>query len=248
MRGASTMLSAPSREHHEDLAARSGQEGQAVIQPVTAPQHDLAPLHDLLLVERKGLPGEEGDADRQSAGRQVCHPIADLEHLERRPDQGVRHQAGERTDRDQPAEGLRSTRLVDPLQRQRALHGLVVMETDRHQDGRQIQAEDGREEPCQGGADPQQGQCRDGQHLLAHDQQHEHNAEGQKPRDLPQALEHPDLGPGEAGSLDGEVVQQRLPGRETQRHACRHQQQQALGTLPVLLRRVGHGPELYRSA
>ena len=72
-----------------------------------------------------------------------------------------------------------------------------------------------------------------GKALLADEQQDKHDGEGEEPGNLPQALKDAHLGAGEGRALDGEVVEQNLPGGKAERRRRRKDQQQDLRPSPA---------------
>ena len=108
------------------------------------------------------------------------------------------------------------------------------MIAERHQHGGAIQSNHGGEKAGDGGSDPEQRERDISEHLLAEKEQHEDHGKRQKSRNFPQTLKDPNLGPGEGGAFDREVVEQSLPGRKAQWHAARHDQQKDFRSAPAL--------------
>ncbi len=220
-------------EHGEDLAPRPGHEGQRIEKPV-APADD----HPLALLgrhreAREGDPDDDGDHEGQAAAQHVHPGHVHAGHMEGQPDEGEGGQGGKGFDGNAPAEEFGRVLLVDPLQGQGLADGLIVVEPDGHEDGRRIEADHAGELPGNGNADAEDAERYQGQRLFAHQQQQENHREGEEPRHLAETLQDADLDSGEGGPLDGEVVEQRLPRIEGQRHQRRQHQQHELGRTPV---------------
>ena len=112
------------------------------------------------------------------------------------------------------------------------LHGLVVVVADGHEHCRAIKTDHGGKPTRQRRTGAEQSQGDEGDALLAHNQQQEYDGEGKKSRHLAQTLQHADLRAGERRPVDSEIIDQGLPGGETQGHGAGHHEQQHLGAPP----------------
>jgi len=70
--------------------------------------------------------------------------------------------------------------------------------------------------------------------LFTHYQQQENHREGQESRHFAQALQDTDFNPGKARLLNHEIINQRLPASETERHRRREQVKKCFGFLQML--------------
>ena len=81
------------------------------------------------------------------------------------------------------------------------------MKSDRHQNGRAIQAEWRWEKPGQGNTDAKQSQRDNRKQLLFDYEKDKNRCEGQKSRHFPKALQNSDLDARERGPLYDEIVE-----------------------------------------
>ena len=158
------------------------------------------------------------DGDRARPGRQVDPVVGHLVDLEDQVHRAVGDQGCRGSDRDQAAENTRRLLFREPLQGQRLADRLEVVEADRHQHGREVEAVLAREESGQRDPDAEHQHRDNGERLFTQDEDDEDGGKCEEARYLPQALQNADLAARERRLLDGEVVEQRLPGREPEGH------------------------------
>ena len=106
------------------------------------------------------------------------------------------------------------------------------MEAGRHQHRGEVQAVHSGEESGHRDTGAKYGQREHGQCLLADYQENKDYGEREKSRDFAEALQNANFDAGESGAFDDEVVQQRRPGIECDRHGDRHEDQQCYRGLP----------------
>ena len=219
-------------EHHEDLPSGAGEERQAVVEPIARAQHHFLALGRLGREVGEARQGQR-DQHRCPAGGQVDPVIGEAEDFQHHVHRGERHQRGCRTHGDEAAENARGFVLGEPLQGEGLADRLEVMEADGHEHGREVEAVLAREVAGDGHADAEQRHRKHGEGLLAQHQDDEHRSEGEEARHFPQALQDADFAPGERRLLDGEIVQERLPGGEAERHRHARQHQKAHRRAPL---------------
>ena len=115
-------------------------------------------LDHVLWEVRECQPADQGDQAGEAAADDVGLLEIYAELCKHEKNEQVTQDCRKRSNGDDFAQGFRSVLLVNPLQRQRRLHGLVIMKAKRHDDRGQVKAEHGWEIACRRGADSQEQQ------------------------------------------------------------------------------------------
>ena len=220
------------REDHEDLPPRAGHELQRIIEPVAAAQHHFLVLHRGRLELRIGQHGGECDGDGNAPADHIDDAVAEAQRLPQRHDREIGHQRGQRARGHEPADHARGVLNLQPLQLQRLVHRLVVVEPDGAEHGDRQDTAHGGEIGRDRRGRAQKRERDQPQHLLAHEEQDGDDTDGEEARDLAHRMQQSDVGPVEIGDLDNEVIEQRRPCVEGDRHGQRHEEQQGHGTAP----------------
>ena len=204
----------PGRKHHENLPPRPAHKIQRIIQPVALAQHKAGVLDDFLRKAREGQAEEQGGSNANQPKPGKHDFIVKVPILRDQPDRAKRQNLRHGRGRHHTGQKHRCLAHGKPLQRQRLVHRLVIMEANRHEQRGQVKPGRRRKIAGDGNAKAQNAEREPGEGLLAQQKQHEYCGKGQQPRNFPHRLLHTDFISGGTKGIAGKIVDQRLPSRK----------------------------------